>query len=280
MSRNVRFILPVLAALVAGAPAFADDASAVKATERPVQASDAWLLHLPGIAGETRIDRGLVRGLREGGFDGAIQIYDWTGDAPGIPALRAHKRHQEEAATVAQMIKDRRRQSPDGRIVLTAHSGGTGIAVYALEMLPGDVKVDTVLLLSPALSPTYNLGKALPRVRGNVYSFPSPYDSAVLGLGTRLFGTVDGVKSDAAGKVGFIPPADADAITRKAYEKLIERPYDRSWMRLGNVGNHIGSMVPPFAAKVLTPLLLPEMPGVVVVPGRATTQPTAGSPQK
>src|SRR5687768_7244068 len=102
MSRNVRFILPVLAALVAGAPALADDVSAVKATERPVQVSDAWLLHLPGIAGETRIDRGLVRGLREGGFDGAIQIYDWTGDAPGIPALRAHKRHQEEAAKVAQ----------------------------------------------------------------------------------------------------------------------------------------------------------------------------------
>src|SRR5215213_5965576 len=100
MSRNVRFILPVLAALVAGAPAFAEDGGAAvnAATKRPLEANDAWLLHLPGIAGETRIDRGLVRGLREGGFEGEIQIYDWTGDAPGIPALRAHKRHQEEAA--------------------------------------------------------------------------------------------------------------------------------------------------------------------------------------
>jgi pimeloyl-ACP methyl ester carboxylesterase len=274
MSRNVRFVLPVLAALVAGAPAFAEDAGAAQRTQRPVQAADAWLLHLPGIAGETRIDRGLVRGLRDGGFNGDIHIYDWTGDAPGIPALRAHKRHQEEAAKVAQMITQQRRQSPNGRIVLTAHSGGTGIAVYALEMLPEDVKVDTVLLLSPALSPTYDLSKALPRVRGNVYSFPSPYDSAVLGIGTKLFGTVDGVKGEAAGKVGFVPPADADATTRKAYEKLIERPYDRSWIPLGNLGNHIGSMVPSFAAKVLTPLCLPEMPGVVVVPGRATTQPT------
>jgi pimeloyl-ACP methyl ester carboxylesterase len=276
MSRNVRFVLPLLAALAVAAPAFAEDARTPQATERPAAAPDAWLLHLPGIAGETRIDHGLVRGLRDGGFNGEVQIYDWTGDAPGIAALQAHKRHKEEAAKVAQMITERRRQSPKGRIVLTAHSGGTGIAVYALEMLPEDVKVDTVLLLSPALSPTYDLSKALPRVRGNVYSFPSPYDSAVLGIGTKLFGTVDGVKGEAAGKVGFVPPADADATTRKAYEKLIQRPYDRSWIPLGNLGNHIGSMVPSFAAKILTPLCLPEMPGVVVVPGKGapTTRPS------
>ena len=275
MGRNARFILPVLAAMAAGAPCLAADAPAnpSKTTDARAEAADAWLLHLPGIAGHTRIDQGLVEGLREGGFRGTTQIYDWTGDAPGIPALKSRKRHREEAAKVAEMITKRRRQHPASRIVLTGHSGGTGIVVWALEMLPEDVQVDTVLLLSPALSPTYDLSKALPRVRGNVYSFPSPYDSAVLGFGTRLFGTVDGLKVDAAGKVGFVPPEGADEQTRKAYEKLIERPYDRAWMRLGNIGNHIGPMIPTFAAKVLTPLLVPEVPGVVVVKGRATTQP-------
>jgi pimeloyl-ACP methyl ester carboxylesterase len=219
-----------------------------------------------------------VRGLREGGFAGEMQIYDWTGDAPGLPALTGRKRHHEEAAKVAGMIVERRRKHPAARIVLTAHSGGTGIAVYALEMLPEDVNVDTVLLLSPALSPTYDLSKALPRVKGKVYCFPSPYDSAVLGLGTKLFGTVDGVKGEAAGKVGFVTPEKADEVTRKAYEKLVHRPYDRSWMRLGNIGNHIGPMIPTFAEKILTPLLLPDMPGVVVKQGTgtgATTRPTS-----
>jgi hypothetical protein len=151
-------------------------------------------------------------------------------------------------------------------------------------MLPEDVQVDTVLLLSPALSPTYDLSKALGKVKGSVYYFPSPHDTAVLGIGTKWFGTVDGKKGEAAGKVGFVAPDNADATTRKAYERLIERPYDKAWMRFGNIGNHIGPLIPMFAEKVLTPLLLPEMPGVVVIPGeggraapktRPATQPTS-----
>ena len=43
---------------------------------------------------------------------------------------------------------------------LAAMLFATGLAVWALEKLPDDVKVDTVLLMSSALSPTYDLSKA------------------------------------------------------------------------------------------------------------------------
>ena len=61
----------------------------------------------------------------------------------------------------------------------------------------------TVFLLASALSPEYDLSKALGHVRGKVYVFTSPGDSLVLGTGTRLFGTIDGIKSDAAGLNGL-----------------------------------------------------------------------------
>src|SRR5688500_8008901 len=143
MSRTARFILPVLVALTVAAPALAAGAEATtetgpgakpQAAEPAVQLTGGWLLHLPGIAGDTQIDRGLVPGLRDGGVECERRLYECTGDASGIPALVNRKRHQEEATKVAQISTERRRQHPNSRIGLTAHSGGTGIAVWALEM--------------------------------------------------------------------------------------------------------------------------------------------------
>jgi hypothetical protein len=98
----------------------------------------------------------------------------------------------------------------------------------------------------------------------------SVYDP-VLGAGTRMFGTIDGVKSDAAGRVGFAKPAAADDA---AYAKLVAVPYDPAWMRLRNIGDHVGPMMRPFAKEVIARLLLTgELP--VVMP--LTTQPTAAT---
>jgi pimeloyl-ACP methyl ester carboxylesterase len=242
-----------------GATCVAADPSPMRVVSMPaprvaVNTPQTWLLHLPGIAGRRWVDDQLVFGLRDGGYDGALDVYDWTGEDPGLPSLFAYKRNQAEAQKVADLITDHVHKNPGDRIILTGHSGGTGIAVWALEKLPADVKIDEVILLASALSPTYDLSKALSHVTGHCYSFCSENDVLVLGAGTKMFGTIDGVKTEAAGHFGFIQPAAADPLQ---YAKLIQKPYDKSYLQYHNVGDHIGCMVRPFTHAIVAPLVAP-----------------------
>jgi hypothetical protein len=242
---------------VAGAIASASPAPAAAPAPAPatraVSHDDTLHIHLPGIGGYRNIDRGLLRGLREGGYDVKLKPFDWTGADAGLAALVATQRHREESTKLAQLIREHARRNPGGRITVTAHSGGTGIVTWALEQLPGSVQVDTVVFIAPALSPEYDLSRALARVRDKVYVFYSPYDAAVLGIGTKMLGTVDGVKAEASGKVGFTRPATA--ADERQYEKLVQVPYQSAWIKLGNIGDHIGGLSRPFSRAVLAPLL-------------------------
>ncbi|HEX4793840.1 MAG TPA: hypothetical protein VH370_08620 [Humisphaera sp.] len=223
----------------------------------PIDSSHTFVLHLPGIAGNRWVDKQMTSGLRDAGYSGELLTYDWTDNEPGISALRALKRNQAEAAKIADIITAHYHADPALRIIITSHSGGTGLAIWALEKLPADVKVDTVMLLSSALSPDYDLSKALAHLRGTCYSFYSENDVLVLNTGTKLFGTIDGKKCESAGEFGFIFPETADA---KQYAKLIQKPYDKSWMQYDNIGDHMGSMRRPFSANVLAPLLFENSP--------------------
>jgi alpha-beta hydrolase superfamily lysophospholipase len=168
------------------------------------------------------------------------------------------------------MIEDRARANPEARIVITGHSGGSGLAVWALESLPDDVRIDTLVMLAPALSPQYDLSTALRHVK-RAYAFNSEHDP-VLGPGTRAFGTIDRIMTNAAGRVGFQKPDGADD---EQYAKLVQVPYDRGFLLLGNIGDHIGPMMPRFAAKVIAPLILTgELPRPATQPAtRPATNP-------
>ncbi len=211
------------------------------------------LIHLPGVGGELSIDHDLIHGLKTGGYDGPAEIYDWTESQPGLSALWSRQRNDKEAQRIADKIVLLVKDDPAIQITLTAHSGGTGLAVWALERLPKDVHVQTLFLLSSALSPGYDLSEALRHVSGNAYAFNSEYDSIVLGAGTSAFGTIDGVRTEASGKVGFVMPKDGDPLQ---YAKLIQYPFDKAWMKYGNLGDHVGTLRPEFAARVLAPLVL------------------------
>ena len=119
-------------------------------------------------------------------------------------------------------------------------------------------------LIAPALSPAYDLTPALRHVRSKAYVFYSDGDSAVLGIGTRLFGTIDGQKTDAAGKVGFTRPPTGDPAE---YAKIVPMPYQSAWMRYENIGDHIGPMMTPFARAVIAPLILGQIPVPATQPG-------------
>ncbi len=255
--KHLAWTIPLLIALgFVAAQATVRDAAAANPSASP--ATRPYLIHLSGVAGPRGIDRSLIRGLRAGDVDAEINVYDWTCEDGGLHALWARERNQKQAKIVADLITDHYRADPTQKIYITSHSGGTAIAAWALELLPEDVKVDNILFLASGLSPGYDLSKSLAHVRGRVDYLFSPNDGIVLGYGTRAMGTMDGIRCDAAGKVGFKMPTGADA---HQYEKLIAHPYQVGWYaKYGNSGDHIGMMDDDFARDILAPMLLGKTP--------------------
>jgi pimeloyl-ACP methyl ester carboxylesterase len=228
--------------------------------------SKEHLIHLPGIAGEQNLDRRFIQGLRAGGCEGTIEICDWTANDPGLGALLARKRNDRQADKLAEKLQQILKDEPGVKLRIVCHSGGAGIAAWALERLPDDAKIESIVFIAPALSQKYDLSKALAHVRGKAYALTSVNDVIVLGAGTKLFGTIDGKKEEAAGLRGFKTPEEpADP---KQYDKLVQMPYQDSWMELGNIGDHIGPMGEEFAEKVIAPLLQDRPPAL------PTTRPT------
>lgn len=212
-----------------------------------------YVLHLPGVSGTSHIDYTLRQGLKNSGFDGPFEIYDWTCNDPGLAALRNRARNEQQAQIVADLITKQFRDHPGQPIYLTCHSGGAGPATWALEKLPADVKVQGFVMLAPALSPTYDLTKALSHVTDKAVYFFSQADDLVLGTGTKMFGTIDGQKVESAGKVGFERPKDGD---EKQYAKLLGKAYDKGWARFGNIGGHVGWMHASFVQAIVGPIML------------------------
>ena len=252
--RLYRLILWPLIALVIGchhAPPSGGRAVSI-APPAPPPSPRAYLLHLPGVSGESVVDHTLVRGFRDGHLDADVEIYDWTEHDPGVPALQAIGRNKKQAKLIAEKLTAKFRADPRGVIYLTSHSGGAGLAAWALEDLPPDVKVERAVFIAPALSRGYDLSGALGHVRDKAYVLYSDGDSVILNAGTKVFGTIDGVYDVAAGYGGFIGAKGSDSA---AYAKLMQIPYDPKWARLGHYGDHIGPMGAAFSREVLVPLL-------------------------
>ena len=137
-------------------------------------------------------------------------------------------------------------------------SGGTGIIVKALERLPegsgrgGDGPSCAKKAAAAALSPEYDLTRALAAVRTEVVVFWSPLDLIVLGLGTRIFGTIDRARSVSAGLVGFRPPKSADPA---AYARLRQVRWNVGMAPTMYWGGHVGPDSPWFIRRYVLPLL-------------------------
>ncbi len=166
-------------------------------------------LVLPGIESESVFTYGMCDGLQAGGVEGAIRVFNWGLPFPGgyLANLTRIDRNRRRAKDIADEIVKYQDAYPGRPVHLVAQSGGAGIAVFAAEALPEGRTVDGVVLLGGALSPGYNLARALAKCRKGILNSHSCKDSVILNFGTRLFGTTDRQFTRAAGCVGFTEPA-------------------------------------------------------------------------
>jgi pimeloyl-ACP methyl ester carboxylesterase len=226
-----------------------------------------YILILPGIEGWSPLNSGIAKGLVEGGCPHAIEIHDWTmAGAVTFPVnLRDYQRNQREAAKIARKLVDYQDRYPRKPIHLVGHSGGGGMAVLALEDLPADRRVETGILLAAALSPDYDLRRALKRTHYGLWNFYSAYDVGFLKAGTVAMGTIDGRHTTAAGAVGFKPPWGMTAEGRELYGRLLhQQSYSSRMSKSGHHGGHAGWASPKFVAQWLAPLILSHDNPIVV----------------
>lgn len=160
------------------------------------------------------------------------------------------------ARLLAEAVRRFRADSPGEPVFLVGKSGGAGIVVRALEQLEQN-SVERAILLSPALSPRYNLTAALRAIHREMVVFRSPLDVVILGAGTRLFGTIDRVRTAGAGLVGFVQPGpdSLSSESMRQYAKLRQVVWTPRMAGFGHLGGHFGPDHPRFLRKYLVPLL-------------------------
>lgn len=180
------------------------------ATEGGVPQQHGLVLVADGVGGLDLCGTGLRYMLGVERQPCAVEVVPWGhGLGRWFADLTDVANRDHQARRVAEAVKRFRSDRPEEPIFLVAKSGGSGIVVKALEQLD-DESVERVVLLAPALSPGYDLTQALRTVRRELVVFWSPLDIVILGAGTKLFGTMDRVKTVAAGMVSFLVPVDDD----------------------------------------------------------------------
>ena len=181
----------------------------------------------------------------------------WLADLTNVANRDSHAR------LLAERVRSFKTERPLDPIFLVAKSGGSGVIVKALELLD-EQQVERAVLLAPALSPAYDLSNALRALRREMVVFWSPLDVIILGAGTRVFGTVDRIKTSSAGLVGFRVPVPASPNDNKGqqYDKLRQIRWRPRMAASGYLGGHFGPDNPLFLRRYVVPLLrIAETPG-------------------
>ncbi len=192
----------------------------------------------------------------------AIEVVPWGhGVGRWFADLTKVANRDEKARLVAEIVRRYASERPDEPIYMVAKSGGSGVVVKALEQLDHQ-QVERVVMLAPALSPSYDLSRALEAVRREMVVFWSPLDVIILGAGTHLFGTIDRIKTASAGMVGFRVPGGGrgDENKTQQYEKLRQIRWRPRMAATGYLGGHLGPDSPLFLRKYVVPLLRDEKP--------------------
>ncbi|MEW6250878.1 MAG: hypothetical protein AB1716_09540 [Planctomycetota bacterium] len=267
MSRAVRiaFALLLLAPLPGCAVSFG------------LRAQHGIVFYCPGVGNVDTGDEGLRRGLEQRGFRGQVARVTWS--VSFNPALDQTVRFiaRQGAGRLADYIREYIDRYPGRPVHVVGLSGGTGVAIWALEELhnaPARYKVDQVVLLASSLSRDYDVRRALSRVRGCIYNYYSPSD-AVLAGPMKVFGTIDGkFLEDGAGSVGLRVPPGTEG-------RVVNIGWDERFERLGYYGGHTDATNPDFVREHIAPHLVTPVSGETPRTTHAThlaTAPPAAPP--
>src|SRR5690606_19829263 len=248
-SRRARLVLIMLVAGTVPAASGERPVESVAAavTEAPHASPRGRLLVLPGVYNTRFQLNGFVEQAEAllPGFD--VEVRRWGTPLLPLRNLRAHDRNLVTAETIAAEIAEWRREHPQDPFYLMGYSGGGGMATLIASALPDGVAIDRLILVAPAISPSYPLDRdVFPHVSEVVVNYASDRDLQV-GWGTRTFGTIDRQYVDSAGAVGF---SSDDP-------KLVEWHWSERDREIGHRGNHIADLNEGWRASALIPAIEP-----------------------
>jgi hypothetical protein len=243
--------------LVSGRPVGRPGPAVADAAGGDAPRAGGLVLVADGVGGLALCGAGLRRAIGAARLPYAVEQVPWGhGFGRWYADLTDVAHRDNQARRVAEAVRRFRAARPGQPVFLVAKSGGAGVMVKALEWLD-DESVERAVLLAPALSPGYDLTWALRAVRRELIVFWSPLDLVVLGMGTRLFGTIDRVPTVAAGLVGVLVPRadDPDPERGRQYAKLRQVRWRPAMAATLHFGGHVGSDCPLFLRKYIVPLL-------------------------
>lgn len=229
--------------------------------DRDARMQNGYLYYLDGAGGGTAKKNwagGVKDGLLAAGYPGAGEMYSWEKGKGLLTDQDASVQYKRlKASGLAIKIQSHAIQFPGTPIGILGFSAGCAEAVFALEALPENIKVDDVVLLGASISEDYDLTEALKRVRNKLYIYTSTEDQ-MLGFWMKLSGTADRRFHDpGAGIDGFVLPKNASAATRKAYsQKIVTIPWTEAMEIDGNSGHHFDNVKMEFIRDHVAPLFM------------------------
>ena len=206
---------------------------------------------LPGIDGRSLLNLNVALGLADAGVQSCIEVIDWTtGLLPLAPYhLRSRRLHERGACRIAAHISECLDAYPRRPLHLIGHSGGGGMALYALDRLDPGRRVTSAFLLGPAVSPGFDVRPALVKTACGIRNYYSRLDCLFLGAVTSLFGTVDGRHRFSAGAVGF----DNSSSATDGEPRLDQREFHPGMVSQFHLGGHFGWTNRVFVAEEIAP---------------------------
>jgi hypothetical protein len=167
----------------------------------------------------------------------------------------AHLRRK--SVELADEVRELHEREPNRRIYLIGHSAGAAVVLHAAELLPPN-SIDRIILLSPAVSPNYDLTLAFQATKHEIVAFTSRFDGAL--HATCVFGTADRIFCTSAGLRGFKCPENLDGEGKHCYERLIQIPWTFDCLLELQGCWHNSSTMPLFLARRVAPWLKEPAP--------------------
>ena len=153
------------------------------------------------------------------------------------------------ARRLARKIIAYKEKFPHQEVNIIGLSAGSGVAIWALEELAGQEKVDHVFMVGSSMSSSYNLRPALKSVKGRVHVYYSPHDAILKSVQLFALGTIDRRLEQAAGQVGF-SGLGSDS------PRLENIGWEPKWQRLGWHGAHTDCIQKRFVQYEIAPKIM------------------------